>query len=78
MLGLFDPMIDEIINLIDAQVQAATTQGDHINQIFLVGGFGDSPYLNLRVKDWCSTRDIELNCPPSWYVYIPICVVDID
>jgi hypothetical protein len=77
MLGLFDPPIDEIIKLVDAQVKAAKAKGDHIHQIFLVGGFGDSPYLNLRFKDWCSTRDIKLSCPPSWYVSVLICMVDI-
>jgi len=65
MLGLFNPSIAEIIKLLDAQVQAAKPKGHRIHQIFLVGGFGDSPYLNLRVKDWCSTRDIRLSRPPS-------------
>ena len=66
MLELFNSPIDEIIKLVDSQFQAAKDQGDVIHQIFLVGGFGDSPYLNLRLKDWCSIRSIKLSCPPSW------------
>ena len=65
MLELFDPPVNEIIKLVNSQIEGAQGRGDKIHQIFLVGGFGDSPYLNLRLKDWCSTRDIKLSCPPS-------------
>ena len=65
MLTLFDGPINEIIKLVESQVQSAKRRGDTIHQIFLVGGFGDSQYLNLRLKEWCSSRSIKLCCPPS-------------
>jgi hypothetical protein len=66
MLQLFDPPIDEILKLVESQVTAAKAKGSHIDQVFLVGGFGDSPYLNLKLKAWCSPKHIKLSCPPSW------------
>jgi hypothetical protein len=66
MLELFDPVIEEIIGLVDSQVAAAGRDGDKIHQVFLVGGFGGSPYLNARLKDWCNERNIILKSPPSW------------
>lgn len=65
MLEMFDPPINEIIKLVESQVEAASKKGEAINQVFLVGGFGDSPYLNLRMKEWCLKNDIKLSCPPS-------------
>ncbi|KAH8665032.1 hypothetical protein BGZ60DRAFT_432284 [Tricladium varicosporioides] len=65
MMELFDPPINEIIKLVESQIESARKKGDKIDQIFLVGGFGDSPYLNLRMKEWCATRNIKLGCPPS-------------
>jgi hypothetical protein len=66
MLELFDPPINDIVKLVESQVTAAEKKGEKIHQVFLVGGFGESPYLNLKLKDWCSTRNIKLSCPPSW------------
>jgi hypothetical protein len=69
MLELFEPPTEEILRLVEAQVNAAKTKGHHIDQIFLVGGFGDSPYLNMKLKAWCAPKNIKLSCPPSWYVF---------
>jgi molecular chaperone DnaK (HSP70) len=65
MLELFDPPISQIVKLVESQADAATKRGENIDQVVLVGGFGDSPYLNLRLKEWCSSRDINLSCPPA-------------
>ena len=34
----------------------------------LVGGFGDSDYLNEKLRKWCTRNgNIQLTCPPDWY-----------
>ncbi|KAE8446939.1 hypothetical protein EG329_011421 [Mollisiaceae sp. DMI_Dod_QoI] len=65
MLELFDRPINEIIELVESQLDAASRKGEAIHQLFLVGGFGESPYLNLKLKEWCLKHDIKLSCPPS-------------
>jgi len=67
MMGLFDPLITQIIELVNDQVSVADKQSEKIHQVFLVGGFGESPYLNLRMKEWCNARNISLKNPPAWY-----------
>ncbi|KAK8190110.1 hsp70-like protein [Phyllosticta capitalensis] len=67
MKGFFDTVVDEIIRLIEPQVKAAKMQGHDISRIILVGGFGDSDYLNERIAIWCSQHpgNIRLTCPPQ-------------
>jgi hypothetical protein len=66
MLGFFDSVINEVIELVKSQIDAAVEGGDTIHQVFLVGGFGASPYLNARLREWCETRDIYLKSTPAW------------
>ncbi|KAF7932504.1 uncharacterized protein EAE98_003803 [Botrytis deweyae] len=65
MQALFDPVITEITRLVKQQVNAAKdTQDAKINRIILVGGFGESPYLNKKLKAWCKRNgNINLMCP---------------
>jgi len=65
MMELFDPLITEIIELVKGQVEAAIKKGEKVHQLFLVGGFGESPYLNLRLKEWCQSQHILLKNPPA-------------
>ncbi|KAI0542677.1 actin-like ATPase domain-containing protein [Xylaria digitata] len=50
--GIFDPVITDIIRLIDEQVKNALLkrQGRELKGIFLVGGFGASQYLKARIE----------------------------
>ncbi|KAM0129318.1 hypothetical protein ACHAP3_007821 [Botrytis cinerea] len=65
MRALFDPVITEITRLVEQQVKAAKdTQNAKINRIILVGGFGESLYLNTKLKSWCKRNgNITLICP---------------
>ncbi|KAK0103678.1 hypothetical protein ONS95_005688 [Cadophora gregata] len=65
MQGLFDPVIDQIVNLVEQQVkEAKENRKKAIDRIVLVGGFGESPYLNKVLKEWCQQHGkITLLCP---------------
>ncbi|CAB4381861.1 unnamed protein product [Rhizophagus irregularis] len=47
--GMFDPVIDRIINLIDDQLKNSSEK--NCSAMFLVGGFSESPYLLRKVKE---------------------------
>ena len=65
MRGLFDPIVDQIIQLIGVQVQNISHgQGPvRVNAILLVGGFGESEYLFRRVQAWASQMQIQVIQP---------------
>ena len=63
MRSLFDPIIDQIVNLIKAQVMAASAGPQQVNAILLVGGFGESEYLFQRIEEWASRYDIQVLQP---------------
>ena len=63
MKGLFDPIIDRIIVLIQAQVMSVSTGPQQVNSILLVGGFGESEYLYKRVYTWASQYNIQVIQP---------------
>lgn len=46
--GMFDPVVDKVIKLIDGQLKEAR---DRCSAMFLVGGFSESPYLLNRVRE---------------------------
>lgn len=48
--AIFEPVITEVISLLDGQVNAIAAKGDHVTGIILVGGFGQSNYLYNRLK----------------------------
>lgn len=47
---IFDPVIAEVVKLLEGQVDAIKAKGDHVSGIILVGGFGQSNYLYDRLK----------------------------
>lgn len=59
--NIFDPVIDEVIHLVDGQVDAVRRKGGSVSGIILVGGFGQSNYLYTRVKKHFNTS------PPPVY-----------
>ncbi|KAF9629605.1 putative hsp70 family protein [Lasiodiplodia theobromae] len=63
--GFFDPVIDQIIGLIHSQIGDAANKKHDINRIILVGGFGNSSYLNSRLQEWCEKehKGMKLSCP---------------
>ena len=63
MKSLFDPIIDRIVVLIQAQVMTVSTGPQQVNSILLVGGFGESEYLYKRVYAWASQYNIQVIQP---------------
>ena len=56
MRSLFDPVIDQVMALLHAQIDAVTHGPHKVNSILLVGGFGESEYLFQRVQAWAGTH----------------------
>lgn len=48
---IFDPFVDRIVKLVQAQVTAVQQNGENVAAILLVGGFGSSEYLYKRLRD---------------------------
>jgi len=48
---IFDPVIDEIIALLQGQIDSIRERGEIVSGIILVGGFGSSDYLYKRMKE---------------------------
>ncbi|KAL1390091.1 hsp70-like protein [Phyllosticta capitalensis] len=68
MQSFFDPVVNKILELVKKQVREAKKKsGLNINRIVLVGGFGDSRYVNRRLRYWCQSQDpkIKLLSPPD-------------
>ncbi|PMD64400.1 actin-like ATPase domain-containing protein [Hyaloscypha bicolor E] len=66
MTSLFDPVIKQVIGLVEAQVLDAKGMNHSVERIILVGGFGDSPYLFEKLDAWCKDNgNIKLICPPA-------------
>ncbi|KAH0541830.1 hypothetical protein FGG08_003713 [Glutinoglossum americanum] len=63
MRSLFDPVIDQIIDLIKHQVMTVSQGAQRVNSILLVGGFGESEYLYKRVSQWAGRFDVQVIQP---------------
>ncbi|KAI7896855.1 uncharacterized protein EV154DRAFT_491018 [Mucor mucedo] len=58
---IFDPVIDQVLSLIDTQLDRIDRT---LDAIFLVGGFGQSTYLLHKITDKF-TDDVALICAPA-------------
>ena len=63
MRSLFDPVIEQVLVLIRAQVMAASAGSQSVNRILLVGGFGESEYLYKRTFAWASQYGVQVIQP---------------
>ncbi|GAB7360509.1 hypothetical protein MBLNU230_g8459t1 [Neophaeotheca triangularis] len=63
--SIFDPVIKEVIQLVEGQVNAIKSKGGAVSGIILVGGFGQSNYLYTRLKDYFNVS------PPPPYSETP-------
>lgn len=59
--AIFEPVIDDVIVLLEGQVGAISSKGGHVSGIILVGGFGQSNHLYSRLKKHFSSS------PPPAY-----------
>ncbi|ORZ22829.1 hypothetical protein BCR41DRAFT_349741 [Lobosporangium transversale] len=57
---VFDPVVNQVLGLIDGQL----FQSQQCSAIFLVGGFGSSPYLHKRVQQEFENRVPLIRYPP--------------
>ncbi|KAI1316924.1 hypothetical protein EDD11_009325 [Mortierella claussenii] len=57
---VFDPVVNQVLGLIDGQLN----QSQQCSAIFLVGGFGSSPYLHKRVQQEFEHRVPLIRYPP--------------
>ncbi|KAI1509974.1 Hsp70 family protein [Pyrenophora tritici-repentis] len=81
--ALFDPVIEEVIHLVEGQVYSIRAKGGFVCGIVLVGGFGQSNYLYSRMKSHFNsappppyterpTHAIALSASQSVEIYQPI------
>jgi hypothetical protein len=80
---IFDPVVQEVIHLVEGQVQSIRAKGGLVCGIVLVGGFGQSNYLYGRMKQHFNsvppppyterpTHAAALSAPQSVEIYHPI------
>lgn len=48
--GIFEPVVREVCELVEGQVEGIRRKGGNVSGIVLVGGFGQSNYLYTRLK----------------------------
>jgi actin-related protein len=63
MKGLFDPCVNKIVDLIQGQIQQVERTKNRVKNVFLVGGFGESPYLQQELKKSLDLRKIKMRRP---------------
>ena len=66
MLDCFEPVVDKIIGLIEAQLKAISQAGQpDVKTVVLVGGLGCSRHVRECVGRWCNERSIRMVTPWS-------------
>ena len=63
MRSLFDPIVEQIVDLIKVQVMTVSAGPQRVNSILLVGGFGESEYLFNKVSEWAGQYQIQVIQP---------------
>ncbi|KAK6357987.1 hypothetical protein TWF730_007341 [Orbilia blumenaviensis] len=66
---LFEPVVQQVISLVNDQVKSVQNSGKGVSAIFLVGGFGESHYLYQSLVQWSDRQDPPLtiiNPQDSW------------
>jgi tRNA A37 threonylcarbamoyltransferase TsaD len=54
---IFEPVMTEIVKLVKAQIRATQRK---VKAVLLAGGFGESEYLRLRLKDALRNRKVDV------------------
>lgn len=54
VITIFQPVVDEVIKLVDGQINQLLSRGKVVKGIVRVGGFGQSSYLYNRLKSHAS------------------------
>jgi predicted Rdx family selenoprotein len=61
MKAVFDPVVNEVIKLVKHQISQVKGVDNVVKAVVLVGGFGESRYLQQRIRD--AIRPVELMAP---------------
>jgi hypothetical protein len=65
MRSFFDPCIDQIVELVQGQILQVERKGSRVKNIFLIGGFGESQYLQEELEQSLRLRKIQLRRPDT-------------
>ncbi|KAL8785783.1 MAG: hypothetical protein Q9213_003161 [Squamulea squamosa] len=60
VFDIFEPVIQEVINLVKRQIQASSAVGADVKAVILVGGFGESQYLYKRLQEALGHQSVEV------------------
>ena len=63
--SIFEPVIKQVVDLVEGQVEAIKAKSGRVSGIILVGGFGQSNYLYTRLKQHFNSA------PPPAYTEQP-------
>ncbi|KAM3413956.1 hypothetical protein BST61_g10625 [Cercospora zeina] len=64
--AMFDPLVRQVLGLVEDQVKKIESLGYRSNRIYLAGGMTDSEYLYKRCKDWASNFSLRVLAPAHW------------
>ncbi|KAK4102666.1 actin-like ATPase domain-containing protein [Parathielavia hyrcaniae] len=73
ILDIFEPVIKEVCDLVQGQVDTLRAKGGVVSGIILVGGFGQSDYLYRRLKSHFTTS----TAPPPYTELPTSAVIDL-
>lgn len=65
MKAIFDLCVDEVVQLIQGQITQVEMKHYRVKNVFLVGGFGESPYLQEELKRSLNLRKITMRRPDT-------------
>lgn len=62
---IFEPVVQEIINLVRQQIGLSKEVGADIKAVIMVGGFGENLYLYERLRKVLVRQQIEVRVSPQ-------------
>lgn len=65
LFDIFEPLVQEIIGLVNQQIGAAEATNAVVKGVIMVGGFGENHYLHERVHQAVEHRGIEVQRSPQ-------------
>ncbi|PVH78397.1 hypothetical protein DL98DRAFT_590324 [Cadophora sp. DSE1049] len=63
MKEFFDPCVDTVLELIQNQILQVEQKNNRVKNVFLVGGFGESRYLQQELEESLTLRKIAMRHP---------------
>ncbi|KAL9033319.1 MAG: hypothetical protein Q9180_006009 [Flavoplaca navasiana] len=63
LFSIFEPVIQDVIDLVEQQIQATKDFKAEVKAVLLIGGFGESEYLYQRLRDTVASQGIIVEKP---------------